>query len=75
MNWKGREEGVSRDDAVTLSRQECERRGWPWLEPVEVRETRCAWQIFTNRKATGCNASFGVEKRTGKITQAAFAPR
>jgi hypothetical protein len=75
MNSNGGEERISRDAAVTLSRQECERRGWPWLEPVEVRETRRAWQILTNRKATGCNASFGVEKRTGKITQAAFAPR
>jgi hypothetical protein len=71
----GQERTVSRDDAVTLGRQECERRGWPWLEPVEVRETRRAWQILTNRKAIGCNASIAVEKRTGRVTQAAFAPR
>jgi hypothetical protein len=75
MDAKGLEERVSRDDAVTLSRQECERRGWPWLEPIEVRETRREWQIRTNRKAIGCNVSIAVEKRTGRVTQAAFAPR
>lgn len=68
----GSSPAVDRLKALELARQECERREWPWTEPVLVRRTLGGWRIKTNADARGGNVNITIGA-TGTIRVAAFA--
>jgi hypothetical protein len=62
-------------EAVALARALCEERGWPWLEPVAVKEKRKEWVVTTNAAARGANARFRIRRHDGQVTEAVFMAR
>lgn len=54
---------------------ECQRRGWPWKEPVYIEEWFTQWFFRTNARMRGGNVLIAVDCRTGAIRRAAFARR
>ena len=65
---------VSREEALQIGFTESQRRGWPWLHPVEVDSIRGKWLVTSNARMTGMNVSIRIDQQTGEITNAAFSP-
>ena len=66
---------LSKDDLLELARRECEKEGWPWLEPVLIQDRMFRWIILTNGLVAGRNVQIGVSKKTGEITSKRFFHR
>jgi hypothetical protein len=66
---------VSRVDALAIVQQECEIRGWRWVEPVIVREGLRSWRIWTAADMRGGNILVVVDGRTGAVRRATVAER
>jgi hypothetical protein len=56
--------------AEQVARAECERRGWPWTEPVSRSRRFSGYRFWTNSKAVGSNAEIIVDANTGEIRRA-----
>jgi hypothetical protein len=56
--------------AEQVARAECERRGWPWTEPVSRSRRLRGYRFWTNAKAVGSNAEIIVDANTGEIRRA-----
>lgn len=73
---------MSEDDPrprlLEAARAHAEERGWPWLEPVDIRLSSISdrtWTIRTNARAVGMNVRILVRESDGAILQAGFLPR
>ncbi len=64
---------VTKQQAREIARQECVRKGWPWLEPIYVK-----WGLFYytvwggGRKGT--NLCVKVRKKDGVISSSLMTP-
>jgi hypothetical protein len=67
--------GLTEDQALATARAECERHGWPWIEPVSIRRGIRSYRIMTIKGMRGRNASMTVRIKDGTITYANFIPR
>ena len=56
--------------AEQVARAECERRGWPWTEPVTRSRGLRGYRFWTNAKAVSGNAEIIVDANTGEIRRA-----
>jgi hypothetical protein len=61
---------ITIDAAEQAARAECERRGWPWTEPVSRRRRLRGYRFWTNAHARGGNAEIVVDANTGEIRRA-----
>jgi hypothetical protein len=66
---------LSVDQAIEIAKKECERRGWPWGEPLEIREGRNDVFIGTNYGVMGGNVGITISLIDGSVKSAGFAPR
>lgn len=67
---------LTEQHAIAIAKEACQRREWPWREPVIVQTgPRETWHLRTNGRARGCNALFVVDKTTGTILSERFANR
>jgi len=66
---------ISQEDAISIALRECERRGWPWSEPVHIEEWLTAWHFRTNANMLGGNVMIAIDCRTGVVRKAGFARR
>jgi hypothetical protein len=66
---------VATEDAVKVAREVCDRRGWPWQEPVLIHESPINYWLMTNSRSRGGNCNFVVSMRSATIRKAAFAGR
>ena len=66
---------ITREDALQIAKEECDRRGWPWREPVAVYWRFTYWFVWTNARAMGAKAWIKVNKRNGKVCSAGYIPR
>jgi hypothetical protein len=71
----GIEVNVTKGEATELAKAECERRGWPWTEPVAVLERLAEYRVWTNSGKRGGNVVIRVDIQTGKIRRATYAER
>lgn len=67
--------GISVEEAILIARQECEKRVWPWLEPLKVVWQHGVWIVHTNWGNRGANAVIRIDAGTGKVIEAKFLPR
>lgn len=58
---------VQREEALLIARQECDRRGVPWIQPIAVSEGLRWWNITLNAGSVGCNIFIRVDAITGQI--------
>lgn len=66
---------ISKTEAIRIAKEECDKREWGWLEPIEVKQSRIAWKIRTNAKARGTIAAFSIDHQTGEVLRAGYLPR
>jgi hypothetical protein len=66
---------LSLESAERIARAECERRGWPWTEPVSARRQLRGYRFWTNARARGGNAEIVVDANTGEVRRAWWGPR
>ena len=69
-----------RNRLLEVARAAVEARGWPWLEPVDIRVKRATpgnrqWEIRTNTAARGCSVRIVIAKPDFEIVEAGFLPR
>lgn len=64
---------TNKEEALSIARAECERKGWPWVEPVYV-----GWRFFTYRiwggGRKGGNLHMRIRKRDGAILKSLITP-
>ena len=60
--------------ALRIAKDECERRGWWWVEPAKVWRRGAVWYVLSGAGGKGCNGSFKIDGTTGGILMAGFAP-
>jgi len=65
---------VTKDDAREIARQECERNGWPWIEPVSVNWGLFAYTVW-GRGRKGGNLYVRIRKKDGAILSSNMTPR
>jgi hypothetical protein len=61
---------LTMEAAEQAARAECERRGWPWNEPVSRNRGFRGYRFWTNAKTIGGNAEIVVDANTGEIRRA-----
>jgi hypothetical protein len=61
---------LSLAEAERIARAECERRRWPWTEPVSARRQLRGYRFWTNARSRGGNAEIVVDANTGEIQRA-----
>lgn len=66
---------ITKNEAIQIAREECERREWPWQEPILVYWGIFSFTVRTNTKRKVGNASFRIRKRDGVVIGAGFADR
>lgn len=64
---------MTKDDAKEVAKKECDRQGWPWLEPVTVSWGVFSFTVRTNATNRGANVTIKVRKKDGAIVSAAVA--
>ena len=55
---------LSLEAAEGFARDECERQGWPWTEPVRARRQLNGYRFWTNARSRGGNAEIVVAANT-----------
>lgn len=66
---------VTREEARAIAREECERREWPWSEPVHVQRHLRTLHVMTNASHRGGNVNVWIDARSGEVIEAGFARR
>jgi len=61
---------VSREEVLEIARNKCDKRSWPWDEPVHVQENLRDYWVFTNTHARGENVSITVDAFSGDVLHA-----
>jgi hypothetical protein len=72
---KGKPPVISKAEAIKIAKEECEKREWGWLEPIEVKQSRKTWKIRTNAEARGTIAAFSIDHQTGEVVRAGYLTR
>jgi hypothetical protein len=66
---------VSKEQAISIAQDECQKLKYPWLEPVIVRSNWGVWEVYTNARSKGGNARIIINKNTGRVVKAIILPR
>jgi hypothetical protein len=66
---------ITRTEAKELARQECERQGLPFAEPVSVSGGPLYFRVRTQIDMRGGNVSVSVQRWTGRVELDGVAPR
>ena len=66
---------VATEEAVRAARAACEKKGWPWQEPLLIHESPTNFWMMTNARSRGGNVNLVVGMRSAQIKKAAFARR
>jgi hypothetical protein len=66
---------ISRDQALEIARQECERRDWPWVEPVLIKRRLLSYSGDNEPRADRGNVFMELSARSGSVLSAGFARR
>jgi hypothetical protein len=63
---------------LAIARAVADERGWPWYEPVDVRQKSVAdrtWEVRTNITSFGCNIRIVIRETDSEVVEAGFLPR
>lgn len=64
---------ISRTEALSIVRSECERRGWPCDEPIHIHGGLWRYEITTNARLLGGNVFMSIDVHSGQVRGAGFA--
>jgi hypothetical protein len=65
---------MNKEMAKEIARVECEKRDWPWFEPIKVFWGLRCYTLKTNANAKGGNVYVCVRKRDGSVKSASIVP-
>ena len=66
---------MTKEDALTIAKSECDSRDWPWMQPILVSRNAASYRVWTNANARGGNAHIEIRIHDAKIVLAALTPR
>jgi hypothetical protein len=73
---------VSAADARRIAGELAAAKGWPFVEPIQVRRHRASpllgpwrWTVVTNAASRGANVRVEIDARTGTLVSSGFSPR
>jgi hypothetical protein len=66
---------ITSEYALEIAREECRKRGWPWVDPVVVTEELRSWRIWTNAEHLGGNVIIRINSLNGSVEHASLTPR
>ncbi len=66
---------LTSDEAKNLAIAECQRRGWAWTAPVQVKGGINSWEFLTNANYIGGNVIIQIDATTGAVRKAVFYNR
>ena len=66
---------ISREEAISIARNECKKRNWAWQLPVKVQLRFGVWVIQSNWGRRGMNARIVIDQKTGEVIKAIYLPR
>jgi hypothetical protein len=66
---------IDRNEALAVARDEVERRGLWWVEPVIIRFGIRHYRIWTNANSRGGNVAIRVNRKSGEVTALTTTPR
>jgi hypothetical protein len=75
MSLLGRRSKITPDEAKELAREQCERHGLSFEEPVRVFREGRHFVVWTKSGWRGGNAIVRVDRRTGKVGVPSFTPK
>jgi hypothetical protein len=61
---------MTKNKAGQFAKKECQRRGWPWQEPVIVDWGLFSFTVRTNARSHGSNVCIKVRTRDAEIMSA-----
>jgi hypothetical protein len=65
---------ITKQQAREIAQNECQRHGWPWLEPIYVRWGICNYTVWGGGRK-GCNLYMKIRKKDGKIIHSGMTPK
>lgn len=66
---------ITKVQAIAIARAECERRGYPWREPMRADEHLREYVVWILGQTVGGNLGFHIDIHTGAITRVTTLPR
>lgn len=63
------------EECVSIARQECEVRGWPWVEPYKIFKGWFRWTVVTNAEAIGANVRIVVNAKSKEVVRCSRSSR
>lgn len=66
---------IPESNAVVIAKQVSTERGWPWIEPINVKTRSGDYYISTNKSGIGCNIYVVIDGATGAVKSASFMKR
>ena len=66
---------LTKTDAERLAIVECDRRGWKWRTPIEVKEGADYWEFVTGADTLGGNVVVRINAASGEVERAVFYNR
>ncbi len=72
---------MSREHAVRIAQTVADRKGWPWLEPVEVAKRRpfprvwkAYWHVTTSARHGTQSVYVRIDDSSGRVVRVAYSP-
>lgn len=62
---------ITKDDALRIAREECERRQWPWDDEVYIQSGFFHYRVWIGA-LRGAHVGVVIRKRDGHITESGF---
>jgi hypothetical protein len=66
---------LERNELMAIAHRHCAELGWPWAEPILVKEGLLSTSIHTKADHKGGNIFLRISARTGRIEYSFFAQR
>jgi hypothetical protein len=65
---------ITKEDAMSIAREECKRRGWPWNEQTKVKWGLLTYTVWGGGRKGG-NLYMEIRKKDGMIIRSTMTPR
>lgn len=72
---KSQVDKISKEQAIQIAKEESQRRGWVWVDDVEVRSYLKEWVVKSPPDFKWIRARFRISKATGKVIRAEYSER
>jgi len=65
---------ITKERAREIAQKECQKQGWPWLEPVYIRWGLFHYTVWGGGRKGG-NLHIKIKKKDGTIVSSGMTPR